>query len=1096
MKVIANHAYEANGLPVSAAQFTVLACDPQRSAAVEACAGSGKTWLLVARMLRLLLAGAEPAELLAITFTRKAAQEMRERLLSLLRELALLPDEDVRMLLRDRGVAEHDLSRLLLVARGLYERVLASPQSLSVDTFHSWFGRLIRLAPLVAGVPHGYALTERTGELLAEAYSRFMQGLNDTDKGSVKEAVQSLYRQAGDSTTRELLDAFVAKRAEWWAASRNGEPLAWLRELCGEDGERDARLTLWADELLVERVLGIARLLGQGTAVNQKRAVAIESALTSGASLQGFESLCNEFFDDAGKERRNNRTKALAEAVDSRFGGDGWSAFEEEFNAVGACLKNLARRGSELLVLALNEALFTAGNAYLECYQEVKAERRVFDFADLEWHAWRLLTHEEHAAYLHSRLDARYRHILLDEFQDTNPLQWGIVRAWLDAYGDDGARPSVFIVGDPKQSIYRFRRADQRVFAAAVAMLKQQGAHDLKTRQTRRNAVAIVDALNAGFGGNPIYAPQTTLSDAAGAVWRLPLVPVGKDKEAETEKSEEVFNLRDPLSMPRAEEEDARRLEEGRAVAQALLQARRQLGGKSVLPWKECMLLVKKRQHLRAYEAALRETGIPFVSDRRGGLLNALEILDFMALLTFLTTPADDRSLAHVLKSPIFGASDDDLIMLAQRSEEDWWLRLQALPDGSPALKRAGLLLEQWLQLAPHLPVHDLLDVTLHQGQVMTRYAEAVPPLLREQVRGNIEAFIELALNLDAGRYPSLPKFIDALRRLQHGAQTDAPDEANIDAAADAVRILTVHSAKGLEAEVVVMLDANHSEPARDDLGILCDWPQDADAPEHFSAFSRKSERGMARDHLFAEEEKFKQQEDWNLLYVGATRARQLLILSGVAAGRNADAEGVGEGTWYQRLLHVPACDLAATGAETMMPPAGEYAITLFAPPILASEQPPREARTDAIAEGIALHALLERLSHGNSDAWPPVVPDADVIADWLPCKPAIAQTVRRQAQVILQSPQLERFFNPAAHIEARNEMDIATGDGYVRLDRIVLFEDAVWILDYKRNLLESEYVAYRAQLARYRELMRPLFPARQIHTAWITADGQLSETD
>jgi ATP-dependent helicase/nuclease subunit A len=136
-------AYEINGTHADAARFVAIACDPARSVVVEACAGSGKTWLLVARVLRLLLAGTEPAAILAITFTRKAAQEMRERLMQLLQELTLKPDDEVLALLRERGVAEHDLATLLPTARGLYERVLRSPQALAIDTFHSWFARLI-----------------------------------------------------------------------------------------------------------------------------------------------------------------------------------------------------------------------------------------------------------------------------------------------------------------------------------------------------------------------------------------------------------------------------------------------------------------------------------------------------------------------------------------------------------------------------------------------------------------------------------------------------------------------------------------------------------------------------------------------------------------------------------------------------------------------------------------------------------------------------------------------------------------------------------------------------------------------------------------
>ena len=1085
---IVPRAYEINGAAADAARFTAIACDPARSVVVEACAGSGKTWLLVARILRLLLAGAEPSEILAITFTRKAAQEMRERLLHLLRELALASDDEVIAILRERGVNEFDLPAMLPAARGLYERVLRSAQALSIDTFHSWFGRLLQIAPLASGVPHGYTLKESIGELQADAYSRFMRSVNDKGNEALRAALVELYELAGDGTVRRLLDAFLDKRAEWWACGQCGDPLAWLHELCGADADSDARLRLWEDAALTQRVLRIAALLGKGSAVNRQRATAIEQAMSGCPCVTHFDALVNEFFDDKGNPRKNRGTKDLARAVQDALGEDGMAAFEQEFVDLGLALLRLQQRSAEKIVMRLNRALFTAGAAYVEVYQAVKAEQRVFDFADLEWHAYHLLSDDEHAAYLQSRLDARYRHVLLDEFQDTNPLQWSIVQAWLAAYGSDQQRPSVFIVGDPKQSIYRFRRAEPRVFAAARDQLVAQGADFLRTNQTRRNAQGIVDVINAGFVQNPIFQPQTTLSPQPGAVWRLPLVQQEKADKAAWSPAQ----LRDPLTTPREEEEDERRLQEGRAVAQALWRAREQLGLKS---WSDVMLLVKKRTHLRAYESALREAGIPFASDRRGGLLASLEIADLIALLRFLITPNDSLALAHVLKSPIVGATDEDLIVLAQTVGKTWWQRLHALDavSLSPALQRGLSLLQHWLQLAPHLPVHDLLDRILHEGDVVACYASNASPLTRGQVLGNIEAFTELALSLDAGRYPSLPKFIHALDGLQKADDSDAPDEAGIDAAADAVRILTIHSAKGLEAPVVVLLDANHSEAMREDHGVLCAWSQEDGRPQHFSAFGRQAERGLARAHLFEEEARLKVQEDWNLLYVAATRAKSLLIVSGVAETRGATDNGIAPGRWYDRLQAAETMRFEALPLRAEASTAGEFDLPLFDPPALPAPVPaPASHSNELIDEGIALHALLERLTH--APAWPPQLPEAEAIAAWLQCESALARTVRAQAEAILSSAELRRFFDPSSFRFARNEMEIVTAEGALRFDRIVMCEDALWILDYKRQLLDSERAGYAQQLARYRAAARELFTDAEIRSALITAEGQFIE--
>jgi ATP-dependent helicase/nuclease subunit A len=339
-----------------------------------------------------------------------------------------------------------------------------------------------------------------------------------------------------------------------------------------------------------------------------------------------------------------------------------------------------------------------------------------------------------------------------------------------------------------------------------------------------------------------------------------------------------------------------------------------------------------------------------------------------------------------------------------------------------------------------------------------------------------------------------LPKFIDALRTLQNEAASDAPDEANIDAALDAVRILTIHSAKGLEARVVVLMDANHSDPVRDDIGILCDWPQDADAPTHFSAFGRASERGAARERLFAEEEEFKEQEDWNLLYVAATRAKELLIVSGVASRINAQPDGCAEGSWYARLQIESSIELADLANVAPAPSEESFMLSVFEPPVLPAAMSDVLAPVNghAVDEGVALHTLMERLTQGH--AWPVNVPEVDAIAHWLSCPRKLAATVRIHAQTILAHPKLERFFNPTLYRHACNEMEVMVDGKCLRFDRVVQLDDAVWILDYKRNVFDGDRDAYQTQLTGYQDAARAVYPGKKIKAALITVDGRFWE--
>jgi ATP-dependent helicase/nuclease subunit A len=597
--------------------------------------------------------------------------------------------------------------------------------------------------------------------------------------------------------------------------------------------------------------------------------------------------------------------------------------------------------------------------------------------------------------------------------------------------------------------------------------------------------------------GNPLYETQTTASNFIGQVWRLPLATTEATEqtteliEPEAEEENTGFRLRDPLHVLPPPQEDSRRVDEARSVGWALHQARAQWEDKTQpLKWSQILILVRSRTHLMEYERGLREAGVPFVSSRRGGLLDALEVADLMALLRWLTVSADNHALAHVLKSPIMSTSDNDLIGLASAGEGNWWQRLvlaHTQKSLNSTLDRAVKLLEGWQQSATHLPVHDLLDQIMHEGELPARYASTTSASARAQVIGNLYEFLALALDLDAGRYPSIARFLDRLNKLKGSSDQDAPDEAAIDAALDAVRIMTIHGAKGLEAEVVVMMDANNSDSQRDDLGVLCEWPQDSEAPTHLSVFGKTKERGYARRDLFAIEENFRLQENWNLLYVAITRAKKVLIVIGIH--NDKDEEGITADSWYEKFAFVEAVtpNLAESTASS---DEKEFTLPLFAPPQLPPARLAKDEDTAATLEGTLLHALMERLT--NQEIWPVHVPEPSQIVQWLRCTSAQAMAIYVQAKNILSEPTLEHFYNPSQHDFARNEMALVHQGQLSLIDRLVTIGDVVWVLDYKRNFLESQREDYALQLGRYRNACAYLFPNKRIRTALITVDGRL----
>ena len=1077
--------------------LNAIALDPARSVVVEACAGSGKTWLLVSRIVRLLLADAEPSDILAITFTRKAAGEMRTRLDGWLRALALAPDAEVREFLRAREVPEEKLEDLLPKARGLYEKVLTARPGLTLTTFHAWFLDLLQRSPLEAGLAHRQ-LAEETGALVDEAWERFTDDLARAPDSPLARAAEALLGDLGLANTKALLEGFLARRTEWWAYTQGQADavdyaLEQIASLLPCAPASDPVAELLADSGFIARLKQYGHLLlldgPDADKAQPLRGRALLAALEHAEPTSMFAAACAALLTRSGELRALRDSKAMRARLGTQ--ADAYLSLHGE---LGAALLQTQAALTALAVYRFNADGLAAGATLLRHYQHLKDERGVLDFADAEWHACRLLGDEAWAGYMQYKLDARYRHLLLDEFQDTNPLQWQTLQSWLEASQGAGRAPTVFLVGDPKQSIYRFRGAEPRLFQLARTWLEErlQAVH-LPYNSTRRLAPAVLEAVNATFAplGAPYpgFASHTTLATAPGCVRVLPLAR----KEEDTTQPGPLF--RDPLSTPRPEPLGARHHE-----AQMLVQTLDEIVGRWVVEdgdarrparYADVLLLVRRRSDLQIYEASLKAARIPYRSTRRGGLLDTLEGGDLLALLAFLALPYHDLALARVLRSPWFGAGDDDLLLLAAGSGP-WWLRLQALAAPGPRLARARDLLGSWLQAAGRLPVHDLLDRMYHEAEAEARYAAAVPPALRSQVLANLHAFLALALDEAGGRQPSLARLLEHLEGMRRRYREEAPDEAEPLDQQDALRILTVHGAKGLEAPIVWLLNVGAAGDSAEHYKVLCDWPPEADRPRHFSLLGAKGlSADFQRPFLDHEREQLRV-EELNLLYVAMTRARQALVVSGAQArGEQRD--------WRAQVLvslgdegadELRTGDDLATLASTSPPPPAPATPAVALPGPVPSIGQAREVFEDAATRyGTLVHALLERLA-------PPAPPWEQAALRAALGSPPDFEAAWDQAVQLITTPALRRFFDPAQYVRAVNEMAYLTRDGEMRrIDRLVEFTEDIWLLDYKTGAGESDaalLARHRDTMEQYRQAAAALNPAKPVRWALVRGDGTL----
>ncbi len=458
----------------------------------------------------------------------------------------------------------------------------------------------------------------------------------------------------------------------------------------------------------------------------------------------------------------------------------------------------------------------------------------------------------------------------------------------------------------------------------------------------------------------------------------------------------------------------------------------------------------------------------------------------------------------------MFDAGDDDLVALAAAGDGSWWERLTRLAQAdacSPALKRAHDLLNRWRARADTSPVHDQLDRIYFEGGVMQRYAQAVPAAMRGAVAANLQAFMQRALDTDAGRYPSLPRFIHELADLRAAPGDEAPDEGIIGDSGDAIGIYTVHGAKGLEAPIVWLLDTAAGQDAGRGYDALIDWPPEADRPQQFSLWARKDTQNTAQRALAQDEAGFAVRENLNLLYVAMTRARQVLIVSGV------DGRG-SSNSWYGRIrlavcaeagiaeddpatTVVHGVDLADDGAVSAADNIASTAVA--ADPRLAHPLPTGrrvEVRKDsALHHGTYFHALMERMTGAGADGQ---AADRESLRRALALPATAFDPLWNTAQRLLGQPHLARFFKTEQHQRAMNEVSYVDDAGNMRrIDRLVEFDDAYWVLDYKTGDVPGDAVllaAHDAQLAAYRDAISRMYPHKPVRALLIFANGETRE--
>ncbi|MEM1194893.1 MAG: double-strand break repair helicase AddA [Pseudomonadota bacterium] len=1114
------------------------AVEPADNVWLSASAGTGKTQVLSARVLRLLLRrDVEPDQILCLTFTKAGAAEMANRINAVLARWVRLEDTKLYSELQHLGADPSPQTRER--ARTLFATVLDCPGGgLRIDTIHAFSQWLLSSFPEEANLaPGSRPMEDRQRELLSREtladLLRDAEAVNDT---RILEAVELFVTQKDPVSLHQWLMRCAAREELWEGPGAWQSPVdARVRQsLLGIPSDADEG---WANEVLhtdtfpddqLRQILPLMR--NWSAQAGAKTAAFIERWLN--LDLEARASDLDGFYDTVLKKDGDPRAMTKPSKEEPRL---------PEWQQAVADAVGLYRERAGLLKLArLLTAAFELGRAFSLTWIEAKRREGLLDFDDLIRRAAVLLKRADTADWIRYKLDRRFDHILIDEAQDTNQAQWDIVDALIDDFfsgeGASGTKlRTIFTVGDYKQAIFGFQGTSPENYERARAKIHERVVdareHALALRDGRgvpnwlsldlersfRTAQPLLDFVNAAIGslgheafGLPNAPPDHTGDDRAGLVtlWN----PVRADEDKAEDEAREWLAHHDTALAERIAQQVA---EWVRGPERFVLEK----GERRHAEPGDVMVLVRKRGGLAGQIVAkLHEAGVAVAGVDRLRLGAPLAVKDVMSALRFAAQPLDDLECANLLASPLIGWSQEDLLEHIPRADNlALWHHLRR-KDAQPLVTETANRLRELLRLAD-FETPQALIAWLLTGSWQGR-ARLIARLGRE-ANDPLDELINAAFAYESANTPSLAGFI-AWFDAGSAELTRDPDDAS-----GQVRVMTVHGSKGLQAPIVILADAT-GRPTEASALELLEGPlgtKDAGVAVPLPSLSR-DERvgpvGAAEDTALAADA----QEHWRLLYVAMTRAEEALFITGALGPRDAK-KGPHEDSWYARLEtifgddalsdpiwgarrefgrraaplesdvspialapiadEVPLWARTAIGPEPKPPrplaPSGVGEDEGADPPLHGSEDPVK--RRTAMQRGVLIHRLLERLP----DIAPP---DRRTAAQaWLErqagdFEPSMRDAMLNQALRILETSEFAALFGPGALAETPIS---AIVNGVVitgTIDRMIITPERIVVVDYKTTRRPPKSVedvpgTTLRQMAAYVAALEAIYPSREV---------------
>ena len=1121
------------------------ASDPRTSAWVSASAGCGKTKVLTDRVLSLLLEDVPPERILCITFTKAAAAEMQNRLVARLSKWTTVPENKLRGALKDL-LGRRPGNGEVVVARRLFARLLEVPGGLRIMTIHAFCQSVLRRFPLEAGVPPHFEVMDQrdAAAILEAAQNELFAWLHTGARGPQADAVRTVVGFIHERNYPQLLADLSREREQLANLMRNAGGLELLIDRVHRTLSVAPRETVettiaeaCADTVLDRPGLGrvVETLATSDKKEDQRVHDIVDPWLAAPATrVKNFDAYLQAFLKKQDDLPPRKRVGSKAIHDENPWLGSILQREQER-------LLTVVERRRRLTTAKATTALLRVAAALFERYDRRKAARGLLDYDDLILRTKRLLARRQSAAWVLYKLDGGLDHLLVDEAQDTNPDQWAVIGGLAEEFfagigvGDEGRfrGRSIFAVGDYKQSIFSFQRADPASFLRMRAMFGRKSREsdrpwrDVELNVSFRSTRPVLEAVDRVFAQADArrgVVDDGTLKHLASRTGEAGLVELWPPVEAAQ------LPALEPWAVPtdRVSAGDAR-IRLARMIAKRI---RAWLATDEMLPARnrpirpgDIMILVRRRgAFAEDMVRALKEQSVPVAGIDRMVLSDQLVVMDLVALGEFLLLPRDDLALASVLKGPLIGFSEEQLFTVCHGRKGSLWDAVRAGATSDPQIGLAYDTLTELLARVDFVGPYELYAALLAAGG-RRKLLDRLGP----EAEDPIDEFLSLALAFERTNVVSLQGFLHWLKAGKAEVVRD------LEQGFDRVRVLTVHGSKGLQAPIVILPDTMQTPTE----GPPLLWPDGGDVVLWPPA---KQYRDEVSVQAYAAARAAQADEYRRLLYVAMTRAQDRLYICGWQMRNKAP-----EGCWYN-LVHRALRDVAREAPEPALRMADDEpvprvfriehgqskAVDPYKPapeldfgaiPGWASEPappepvPPRplapsdlDAGTPAVRSpaGVSDAALAARgrLIHRLLQILPDVTPERrpsaarQMIARERLVPDAEATQLVGQVLAILDDPQFAALFRPNSLAEVPVSGMVTGADGKPvvvsgQLDRLVVTDRMVLVVDYKSNRtppreVEKTPAAYLRQMAAYRVLLTQIYPAHTVSCALLWTEGPI----